>query len=72
MVVPCVDLTLAAAVPLVTASGAHKLGLPLLAALALRDVVLVELVVAAVAMDASAGRDDHARFAVRGSLLVAV
>lgn len=66
MVVPCVDLTLAAAVPLVATSGAHKLGLPLLAALALRDVVLVELVVTGtVAMAAAAGCDDHAWFAVR-------
>lgn len=62
-------LTLAAAVPLVATSGAHKLGLALFAALALRDVVLVEL--GTVSATAATGRDDHARFAAVIALVMA-
>lgn len=42
MVVPCIHLAIATAVPLVATSGAHELCLPFLAALTLWYIVLVK------------------------------
>lgn len=71
MVIPGVDLTLAAAVPLVATSRAHKLGLPFLAALALGHVILVERGTVATGANTATGRDDHAWFAVVTAMVVA-